>query len=177
MMADMQDNMGEPTLVDVVIEDPRWGVLGLEALADRAVRATLAFLGMGDVGYTLCVMGCDDARIAELNASFRGKAKPTNVLSWPSADRSPEIQGSMPVLPKQGTVADPVALGDIALAYETCVAEAKDQQKTAPDHVTHLIVHGLLHLLGYDHIHAQDARLMESLEVRVLAPLGVSDPY
>jgi probable rRNA maturation factor len=68
-------------------------------------------------------------------------------------------------------------LGDIALAYETCIAEAVDQQKSAPDHVTHLIVHGVLHLLGYDHIHAEDARLMESTEVGILAPLGISDPY
>lgn len=164
-------------LVDVVIEDPRWEAFGLAALSDSAVRATLAALGMRGAGYTLCVMGCDDARIAELNGAFRGKGKPTNVLSWPSEDRTPDLPGGSPDVPELGSAVDPVELGDIALAYETCLAEALDQQKTASDHVMHLIVHGVLHLLGYDHIHAEDARLMESLEVRILAPLGISDPY
>jgi probable rRNA maturation factor len=164
-------------LVDVVIEDPRWQAFGLEDLADRAVRATMTVLGMPAAGYTLCIMGCDDARIAELNGTFRGKGKPTNVLSWPSEDRAAKNPGGPPDVPEPGPETDPVALGDIALAYETCQAEAADQQKSASDHVTHLVVHGVLHLLGYDHIHAEDARLMESLEVRILAPLGVSDPY
>jgi probable rRNA maturation factor len=164
-------------LVDVVIEDPRWEAFGLAALSDQAVRATLALLDMSTSGYTLCVMGCDDARIAELNGAFRGKGKPTNVLSWPSEDRAPEVPGLAPEKPDPGPASDPVELGDIALAYETCLAEAMDQQKSASDHVAHLIVHGVLHLLGYDHIHAEDARLMESLEVRILAPLGISDPY
>jgi probable rRNA maturation factor len=164
-------------LVDVVIEDPHWEAFGLEDLADLAVRATLSALGMPAAGYTLCIMGCDDARIADLNSTFRGKGKATNVLSWPTEERAAEMPGRSPANPKPGGVTDPVELGDIALAYETCQAEAADQQKSASDHVTHLIVHGVLHLLGYDHIHAEDARLMESLEVRILAPLGVSDPY
>jgi probable rRNA maturation factor len=164
-------------LVDVVIEDPRWEAFGLEPLADRAVRATFAALGLPVAGYTLCLMGSGDARMAQLNGSFRGKAKPTNVLSWPSEDRAADRPGGSPLLPDPGTVDAPTELGDVAVAYETCLAEATDQQKSASDHVTHLIVHGVLHLLGYDHVDAEDARLMESLEVRILAPLGVSDPY
>ena len=73
-------------LVDCVIEDARWTALGLDALAQRAVRATLVDLGLPDTGFTLAVMGCDDARIATLNAAFRGKPVPTNVLSWPAWD-------------------------------------------------------------------------------------------
>jgi probable rRNA maturation factor len=164
-------------LVDVVIEDPRWEPFGLADLSDRAVRATLGQLGMQETGYTLCVMGCDDGRIAELNGAFRGKGKATNVLSWPAFAHPVRIPGETPVHPMPGKVGAPVELGDIALAYETCLAEAADQRKSAPDHVTHLIVHGLLHLLGYDHVHAQDAYVMESVEVRILAPLGISDPY
>jgi probable rRNA maturation factor len=164
-------------LVDVVIEDPRWQAFGLEDLADLAVRATISALGMPAAGYTLCIMGCDDARIADLNGTFRGKGKATNVLSWPADERAAGTPGGSPAIPEPGPANDPVELGDIALAYETCQAEAEDQQKSASDHVTHLIVHGVLHLLGYDHMHAEDARLMESLEVRILAPLGISDPY
>ncbi len=164
-------------LVDVVIEDPRWEAFGLEPVADRAVRQLLATLGLPVAGYTLCVMGCDDARMAELNGSFRGKAGPTNVLSWPSEDRAAEQHGEPPQPTAAGTADAPIELGDMAIGYETCLSEATDQQKSAADHVTHLIVHGALHLLGYDHINAEDARLMETLEVRILAPLGISDPY
>lgn len=164
-------------LVDVVIEDPRWDAFGLAGLADRAVRGTLATLGMGMSGYTVCVMGCDDARIAALNAAFRAKGMPTNVLSWPSEDRAADAPGGTPEIPEPGTASDPTELGDVALAFETCMAEARDQQKSASDHVTHLVVHGLLHLLGYDHVRDDDAGVMETLEARVLAPMGVSDPY
>lgn len=164
-------------LVDTVIEDPRWQALGLEGLADRAARAVLADLGMGSEGFSLCVMGCDDARIATLNADFRGKPRPTNVLSWPSEERAAEFVGEAPEAPAPGEADDPTHLGDIAIAYETCAREAAEQEKTLPDHVIHLLVHGLLHLLGYDHIEDEDAALMEGIETRILATLGIADPY
>jgi probable rRNA maturation factor len=164
-------------LVDIVIEDGRWEAFGLEALSDRAVRATLAELGLGVEGFQIVVMGCDDARIAALNADFRGKPMPTNVLSWPAEDLSPETPGEMPELPEVGEEGDPESLGDIALAWETCAREAVEQEKSMVDHVTHLVVHGLLHCLGYDHVEDADAAVMEGCEVRILASLGLSDPY
>ncbi|MEO5615816.1 MAG: rRNA maturation RNAse YbeY, partial [Cypionkella sp.] len=88
-------------LVDIVIEDDRWEAFGLEALAEPAVRASFAELGLADVGFTICLMGCDDARILELNGDFRGKAKPTNVLSWPSEERGADA-GQVPDLPQPG---------------------------------------------------------------------------
>lgn len=176
MMPRMHHADDDAALVDVVIEDPRWETFGLEPVAERAACATLAGLGLPETGFTLCVMGCDDARIAVLNGTFRGKGTPTNVLSWP-AEVLALGTGLVPDLPVPGTADDPEALGDIALAYDTCMAEAVAQGKSAQDHVTHLIVHGMLHLLGYDHMNDTDAALMEALEVRVLAPLGISDPY
>lgn len=164
-------------LVDTVIEDDRWEALSLPSLADKAVRASLSQLGLGEQGYTLCLMACDDARIAALNADFRGKPQPTNVLSWPSLDRAASTPGTSPVLPKAGAADGPVELGDIAIAYETCAAEAQIAGKPLENHVIHLIVHGLLHLLGYDHIEDTDAELMETTETRILASLGVADPY
>ncbi|MFN3823133.1 MAG: rRNA maturation RNase YbeY [Pseudorhodobacter sp.] len=164
-------------LVDTVIEDPRWQAIDLPALADRAVRASLADLGMAEQGFSLCLMGCDDARIATLNAGFRGKAQPTNVLSWPSEERGSAQDGAPPMPPDPGTADDPEELGDIALAWETCCTEAKAAEKAVGDHVTHLIVHGVLHLLGYDHSRDRDAELMEATESRILARLGVADPY
>ena len=164
-------------IVDTVIEDDRWAALGLEALATRAVQAALAELGLPEAGLTLCLMGCDDARILELNGDFRGKAKPTNVLSWPSEERGSDDEGGLPDAPDLGVADDPESLGDIAISYDTCAAEATEADKPMVDHVTHLVVHGLLHLLGYDHIRDGDAELMEATEVRILARLGLSDPY
>ena len=163
-------------LVDSVIEDARWQAFGLEALALRAVQAGFAELGLPEVGFTLCLMGCDDVRILELNGDFRGKAKATNVLSWPSEERGADA-GCVPQLPEPGEADDPESLGDIAISYDTCAAEAVAADKPMADHVTHLVVHGLLHLLGYDHIRAADGDLMEAAEVRILARLGLSDPY
>lgn len=167
---------GMEPLVDIVLEDPRWQAFGLEPLALAAVQAAFAELGLPEAGFTLCLLGCDDARIVALNGDFRGKAKPTNVLSWPSEDRSAD-PGEVPDLPRPGDAEDPVHLGDIAISYDTCTAEALQAAKPAADHVTHLVVHGLLHLLGYDHVDDACATLMESLEVRILARLGLSDPY
>jgi probable rRNA maturation factor len=111
----------------------------------------------------------------ELNGDFRGKAKPTNVLSWPSEERA--TPGEVPELPQAGEADDPEHLGDIAISYETCAAEAEAADKPMRDHVTHLVVHGFLHLLGYDHVQDVDATVMEATEVRILARMGLSDPY
>ncbi|WP_374437016.1 rRNA maturation RNase YbeY [Tabrizicola sp.] len=164
-------------LVETVIEDARWEAFGLAALAERAGRAALAAVGLPVEGFQVSLMGCDDARIAVLNADFRGKPQPTNVLSWPSEERGAEFVGEVPEAPEPGEAEDPESLGDIAIAYETCAREAEDQGKPMVDHVTHLIVHGVLHLLGYDHVEEEDAAVMEAIEVRILASLGVSDPY
>ncbi|MCI2400282.1 rRNA maturation RNase YbeY [Aliiroseovarius subalbicans] len=161
--------------VDVIEEDARWTEAGLEALSDRAIAAVEAHMGLDGEVFETVVMGCDDARIAELNGEFRAKGQATNVLSWPGEERAAESPGASPALPDPDG-AD-IELGDIAIAYETCVREAAEQGKDFQAHVTHLLVHGMLHLLGYDHIHDKDAALMERLEVEILGKLGLSDPY
>lgn len=164
-------------IVDIVIEDDRWESFGLGALAGRAARAVFGHLGMAPEHFQIVVMGCDDARIAALNSAFREKATPTNVLSWPSLERGAEYVGEAPAPPEPGTVTDPAPLGDIAIAWETCSREALGQGKSPEDHVTHLLVHAVLHLLGYDHIEEEDAELMEQTERQILASLGIADPY
>ncbi|MDO5631502.1 MAG: rRNA maturation RNase YbeY [Paracoccus sp. (in: a-proteobacteria)] len=159
--------MPEP-LTDTVIEDERWQAAGLPELADRAVIATLGWLGIGG---QVVVLGCDDARIAALNADFRGKPKATNVLSWPSVEPLRAAPGAAPDLP------DDDELGDIAIAYDTCMAEAAAQGKAPADHVTHLLVHAVLHLVGYDHETDADAETMETAERSILATLNIADPY
>ncbi|NSX55921.1 rRNA maturation RNase YbeY [Parasulfitobacter algicola] len=163
-------------LVEILVEDDRWQNVRLAALAETAASATLSRLGIEPGMFEVSLMGCDDARISELNAEFRAKQKPTNVLSWPAQALSTGRPGETPVSPEIGPMG-PTELGDIALAYETCRQEADTADKSLDDHVTHLIVHAMLHLLGYDHINDQDAALMEELEVDILATLGLPDPY
>ena len=162
-------------LVDTVIEDPRWGDI-LPPLAEAAAQAVLADLNLDPGRFAIVVMGCDDQRIAALNTEFRGKPQPTNVLSWPSQDRAAAQPGALPVLPDgQSDLAG--ELGDIAISFDTSAREAAGQEKPFHDHVTHLIVHSVLHLLGYDHADDADAALMEDAEIRVLAKLGLPNPY
>ncbi len=163
-------------LVEITLEDARWQDL-LPALSERAARAVLSDQGLNPDDFEISLLGCDDARIAVLNAEFRGKPMPTNVLSWPSADLAAEVEGARPEAPEPFLPDERESLGDIAIAWETCLREAEDQQKPLESHVTHLIVHGILHLLGYDHIREGDATLMEATEIRVLDRMGISDPY
>lgn len=157
--------------IDVIIQDPRWGEDLLD-LAEKASSATLAYVGLVPDAWEIALMACSDAQISDLNAQFRDKSAPTNVLSWPSAERASEVEGRTPKAP----TGDP-ELGDIAIAYETCVKEARESDKALNDHACHLIVHGTLHLLGYDHERDGDGDLMEATEIAILAKLGVVDPY
>ncbi|WP_424944788.1 rRNA maturation RNase YbeY [Aliiroseovarius crassostreae] len=161
--------------VDTVFEDPRWVEVGLQALADHACAATLAHLDVGEA--EIALLACDDARIAELNGEFRAKGQPTNVLSWPSEERAAEAPGARPAPPEADFPGAPIELGDIAISYDTCAREAVEQGKEFETHVTHLMVHATLHLLGFDHIDDKDAALMEGLEVEILGKMGISDPY
>ncbi len=158
--------------VETIIEDSRWEDAALQARAAKACGVVFEILGL-DSQFEVSVLGCDDTRISGLNDTFRQKAAATNVLSWPSTDLAPDVSGGIPSAPN---LADP-ELGDIAISYDTCKREAADQAKEFDDHVTHLLVHGTLHLLGYDHETDKDAALMEGLETRILAKLGISDPY
>jgi probable rRNA maturation factor len=157
-------------LVDLVIEEPRWETVGLGGLAEPAARAVLVAAGLDPARHEVSLLACDDARIATLNADFRGKAKPTNVLSWPAFEAG-EIEAPDPRDP------EPVFLGDLAIAYETCAREAEEGGIPLDHHATHLVVHAMLHLLGYDHEVEDEADAMENFETKILASLGVPDPY
>jgi len=146
-------------VIEIEIEDPAWtaALPEVEALARAAAEAALAQDGAQDEGVVLLLT--DDAAVQELNARFRDKDKPTNVLSFP-APHNPERH-----------------LGDVALAYGVCAREAGEQGKPLAHHLQHLVAHGVLHLLGYDHMSDDEAEAMEGLERIVLAGLGIPDPY
>ena len=151
--------------IDLAVTSDRWSALGdAEALVRRAVEAVLSVASTGDdEDLELSLLLADDAALRELNLAWRGQDKATNVLSFP-APPQPEAPGPRP-------------LGDIALAFETLAREAETQGKALADHAAHLIVHGVLHLLGYGHDDEAEAEAMEALEVRALARLGIADPY
>jgi len=152
--------------IDLMIEEGAWpGEDVLRALVDRAVPVTLAEAEVEAVdGVELSLVFTDDDSIQRLNAEWREKDKPTNVLSFPAFPMAP------------GDALPPM-LGDIVLAYETVKREAELEGKPLENHITHLIIHGLLHLLGYDHETDEEAEEMETLERQALARLAIPDPY
>lgn len=146
-----------------------------QSLAERAVRAALmntpyAALRTIDAAVELSLRFTDDAEVQRLNAAYRHKDAPTNVLSFPMVQRD--------LLETLANSDDgEVLLGDIVLARETCAREAEGKGIAFADHATHLIVHGALHLLGYDHMEEHEADEMEAIEVRALASIGIANPY
>ena len=157
----------EPSIaIDCALRSDDWADLPEAAeLAERAARAALAACPQLPAGGELSLVLSDDAEVQILNKAYRGKDGPTNVLSFPG-DPLPEGDGGPPYL-----------LGDVVLAQGVCAREAAAQGKALADHLSHLVVHGVLHLLGHDHENDSEAERMESLEVEILAALGVADPY
>lgn len=138
-----------------------------EAIVHRAIAAAATAVEADTGGAELAVMLTDDAGIRALNRDWRGIDKPTNVLSFPAA--TPDRASSHRDAPRM--------LGDIAIAFETTRAEAEAEHKPLSHHLSHLAVHGFLHLIGYDHETDNEAEAMESLERDILARLGIPDPY
>jgi probable rRNA maturation factor len=152
--------------VSIVVDDSGWDAIpDLEKLARRAANATLAAAYSGPRPAALAILFTGDAAITEINRRWRGKAKPTNVLSFPAPAGLPVLQG------------ESAPLGDIVLGFDTVAREAREQDKPLPHHATHLIVHGVLHLLGHDHETKAEAEKMEALECTILKQLGIADPY
>jgi|SRR5271170_1513010 len=151
--------------IDIERVSPLWAALpGVEALAERVLRAAASSGGVAlRDGAEVSVRLVDDNDIRALNARWRGLDEPTNVLSFPAA--------------QPGGLAGSPLLGDIVLAYETAEREAREQGVALRDHVAHLIVHGFLHLLGFDHRDAEKAERMEALEIRILEEVGLANPY
>ena len=156
--------------------DPIWpGDTDWEALAARAISAALAVSAQGSLASAPFIasvsvhFGTDD-EVQALNRDYRHKDKPTNVLSFPMIDRDDFAALA-------NTDDGEVLLGDIMLAYQTCAREAEEKGIALGAHATHLALHGMLHLLGHDHIDEADAEIMEALEVKALANLGIDNPY
>lgn len=143
--------------IDIIIEDKKWqeAIPSVSNLCRKACNAALDKRIKSDK--EIAILLADDKKLQELNHDFRGKNKPTNVLSFPSEDEN--------------------MLGDIAISIDTLKREAKEQGKSLKDHFSHLVVHATLHLLGFDHENDKDAKKMEALEISILKGLGIENPY
>ncbi|HET6161457.1 MAG TPA: rRNA maturation RNase YbeY [Dongiaceae bacterium] len=163
--------------IAISIEDESWAKLAPDAarVLRRAARDALAQAGKDGwkgsrIGHEISFVLTDDKRMRALNRAYRGKDKPTNVLSFAALDAAKH--GSMG--PKAGM---PWLLGDVILASGVIAREARAQRKDLAHHLTHLAVHGVLHLLGYDHEDNREAETMEALEIAALARMGIANPY
>lgn len=180
MNDDPGSSIDSPSLLelDIVFQSGDWqaAINSIDEDARLAVTETLRTEGQRTEGLEsaaeICICLADDPFLQDLNARYRGKDQPTNVLSFPQFD--PNAKDFSPG-PPPGT--GPLLLGDIVLSLDTLKREADAEGKTLRDHFLHLVVHGTLHLLGYDHEISDEATLMEDLERRILARMGVSDHY
>jgi probable rRNA maturation factor len=155
------DGPGATLEIEIVRRGPAWADRLTEAGLKRAACAALGAVASLPGGpYQVTLVLTDDAEMRTLNRTWRGKDAPTNVLSFPA-----------------GETGEPGALGDVVLASETTAREAREQNVELQDHVYHLVVHGVLHLLGFDHAEEAEAERMEDLERKALASLGIADPY
>ncbi|MCK7613326.1 rRNA maturation RNase YbeY [Roseibium sediminicola] len=160
----MPDILPDGFQIDLSIEAGDWDEAVLMILAERAIAAAFAAADLEVLDNTeVSLLFTDDASIRKLNAEWREKDKPTNVLSFPGSDPQGDVYGPL--------------LGDIVFAQETVAREADEMGIEFSDHLSHLIVHGLLHLFDYDHQENDEAELMESLEKAILASIGIDDPY
>lgn len=157
--------------IDILTAQAAWtrALPSAAAVCRRAARAAWAKgasakLRQNAASAEMAIVLTSDAAIRKLNAAYRKKDKPTNVLSFPAGDRPLGGPGGL-------------ILGDVVIAYATVVKEAKEGHKSLKDHLSHMVVHGVLHLLGYDHENTPDAVTMERLETKILSELGIADPY
>ena len=173
-MIDPTTRLNDTIAVDVAADGWRTGIAGAkpaETMVIEAAEAALAFAGP-PYAVELSVRLSSDAEMRTFNRTYRGRDSATNVLSFALAGDEDTQAAALPQ-PEDA----PKLLGDILAAYETCASEAEDQAKLLADHLRHMVVHGVLHLLGYDHGSEDEAAQMEGLERDILSQIGVPDPY
>ena len=155
--------------IDISVQDERWAVAipEVETLTRTAITKVLEQSAYSRQSLEVSIVLANDAFVQDLNKTYRHKDKPTNVLSFPQTDADDVSEQLLPV----------ISLGDIIIAYETILKESEEQSKTITDHYTHMLVHGGLHLLHYDHQIESEAQIMEALEAEILNTMDIKNPY
>ena len=155
---------------DILISHSEWAsaIVNVESVCQRAANAAFrACVGVESVQFEISLLLSDDKNLRALNKKYRGIDKPTNVLSFANFDWKKASK----------SVVNPQLLGDVVISFETTLREAVQEGKRLEDHLSHLVVHGVMHLFGHDHEHHAEAATMETLETMTLAGLGIPDPY
>ncbi len=165
--------------IDILCTDTRWSQSSLRKVCQRSFKLALSSLSVGEENFEISVLACNNDEIKDLNRRFRGHNSATNILSWPETDFKNQKKGKFQVgtgqLSKEGDVY--IFLGNIAISYDQCSLECVQRNIKFGDHVTHLLLHGCLHLLGYTHKKIVDAKVMEKMEVKLLDRIGIKNPY
>ncbi len=166
-------------LIDLIVEDVAWldQLPDLHAAAEQGATLALSAARVVPDHWQIAVLACSDERIAALNSDHRGKPTSTNVLSWPAHVFGQRAPGSRPAAPPKQPGPGRFPLGNVAIALKTCTIEAESGGIPLKTHATHLILHSVLHLLGYDHQNDEDAELMEGIESSAMISAGFPDPY
>lgn len=166
-------------MIDVELAiGPEWdigsfGQVQIEKAVDAATRvAHVSVLTDPPIPVSVSIKLSDNEEVHQLNREWRDKDKPTNILSFPMLD-----EDELAALADGEFISPEIMLGDIILAYGVCAAEAQEKGISLADHATHLVIHGMLHLFGHDHIEDEEAKSMEALEVKALASMGLHNPY
>ena len=165
--------------IDILTQDSRWESIPLKEPCRKALILSLAFTKENLGKYGISVLACDDSEIANLNLKFRGVNKSTNILAWPEYDLKNDRPGSLPkgLNTIVNKCSSEISLGNLALSFDRCFSEAQQSSLNFRDYITHLCLHGCLHLLGFDHVDEKDATLMEEIEVNLLYSVGIKNPY
>ena len=164
---------------NIVFKDDRWKIIPLQEMAQVSLKLIAAeFLEEGKL-FEISVLATDDREIMNLNKRYRGYNVATNILSWPEHEYKRLIPGNVPIRILNAFEYSKTTdfIGNLAISFDRCFIEAKEENITLEDHISHLIIHGCLHLIGFEHKNALDAILMEDTEKRLLSYLGIKNPY
>ena len=163
--------------IEILLENGNWEKESTEKAIKESAEAVFAFLELKNDDIEICFLCTDDEEIRTLNKTYRGVDKATNVLSFPADSYPDENDEDNDLKDSEETSPKTCLLGSVALSFDTIRSESENQKKTFENHLRHLVVHSVLHLLGYDHIDETDAEKMEILEIKILKNIGLSDPY
>ena len=165
--------------INIIFKDKRWVKIPLEEIGKGALKLIIdKFLGQ-DNNFEVSILASDDVVIRKLNKKFIGKDGSTNIISWPEHETLSNQPGHIPdLVTKLKSRSEGLTfLGNLALSFERCSIEAKEKNIHFEDHILHLLLHGCLHLIGFDHQNEKDANLMEDIEIRLLSGVGIKNPY
>ena len=166
-------------IINITFKDKRWVKIPLEEIAKGALKLIIdKFLGE-DNNFEISILASDDTEIRELNKNFRGNDSSTNIISWPEHEiQSNQLDHNPDLVDKLKSGFERLTfLGNLAISFDRCSSEAEEKNIKFEDHVLHLLLHGCLHLIGFDHQNELDANLMEDIEIRLLSVVGIKNPY